>query len=190
MYFKCGSVVDARRVFDQMVEWNDVFSWTVMIAAYAKHGFPEEALALFQPNATNRYPTQSVHLCHCSPSLPKSAALEQGIEVHEEIIRLDFRLMPLWRNALVDMYAKCGSIENARDVFDKMRQQMWFPGQLRGSPEAFSTNAIGRCEAKLKTFASILPACAHLAALEQGMEIHGEIIRSGFESDVFVGVPL
>jgi pentatricopeptide repeat protein len=37
-----------------------------------------------------------------------------------------------------------------------------------------------------KTFASILPACANLAALEQGMEIHGDIIRSGFQSDEFV----
>jgi pentatricopeptide repeat protein len=46
MYAKCGSLADARRAFNQMPE-RDAFSWTVMIAAYSRHGFAEEALALF-----------------------------------------------------------------------------------------------------------------------------------------------
>jgi pentatricopeptide repeat protein len=41
-----------------------------------------------------------------------------------------------------------------------------------------------------KTFSSVLPACASIATLEQGMEIHGEIIRSGFQTDVSVGSAL
>jgi len=51
MYVKCGSLVDARRVFDQITE-RDVCSWTVMIAAYGRHGPAEEALALFGISAT------------------------------------------------------------------------------------------------------------------------------------------
>ena len=47
MYAKCGRIVDARRVFDRMLEKN-VFSWTSMIDGYGKNGFPDEALELFQ----------------------------------------------------------------------------------------------------------------------------------------------
>ncbi|CAL0309291.1 unnamed protein product [Lupinus luteus] len=47
MYSKCGRVMDARRVFDHMVEKN-VFSWTSMIDGYGKNGCPDEALELFQ----------------------------------------------------------------------------------------------------------------------------------------------
>lgn len=46
MYVKCGSLTDACKVFEQMPQPN-VCSWTVMIAAYARYGPAEEALALF-----------------------------------------------------------------------------------------------------------------------------------------------
>lgn len=48
MYAKCGSLLDARRVFDQITE-RDVLSWTVIIKAYARHGLAEDALSLFHP---------------------------------------------------------------------------------------------------------------------------------------------
>eukprot|EP01018_Ginkgo_biloba_P022532 Gb_14918 [translate_table: standard] len=116
MYAKCRSVVDARRVFDQMSK-RDVFSWTVMIAAYTRDGLAEEALTLFhrmqqagiQPN---QFTFASV--------LPACANLATLKEVHEEIIRCRFECDVFVGSALVDMYAKCGSIENASDVFEKM----------------------------------------------------------------------
>jgi hypothetical protein len=57
-------------------------------------------------------------------------------------------------------------------------------------PKLFSTNATKGVKPNSVTFASILPACANLAALEHGKEVHEDIIRSGFQSDVFVGMPL
>lgn len=38
-----------------------------------------------------------------------------------------------------------------------------------------------------KTFSSVLSACANFAALEQGMEVHGKIMKCGFQSDINVG---
>ena len=46
MYAKCGSIKDARLVFDQMSE-KDVVSWTAMISGYSIHGHGEDALTLF-----------------------------------------------------------------------------------------------------------------------------------------------
>eukprot|EP01018_Ginkgo_biloba_P034730 Gb_12555 [translate_table: standard] len=228
MYAKCGNLIDARRVFDQMPE-RDVVSWTVMIAAYSKHEHSEEALTLFnQMKQTNVQPNQFT-FASILPACANTVALEQGMEVHEDINRSGFQSDLFVGNALVDMYAKCGSIENARYMFDimpqrdvvswssmiagyaqnghldealKLFQEMSQPnvipwtamisgyaqyGHSEEAVEFFRRMQLAGVMPNSKTFASVLPACANLAALEQGKEIHEEMIRSGFESDVFVG---
>eukprot|EP01018_Ginkgo_biloba_P031662 Gb_20547 [translate_table: standard] len=119
MYAKCGSPVAARRFFDEMPERN-VVSWTVMISAYARHGLAEEALTLFcQMQRTSIQPN---HLTFASvlSACANMAALEHGNAIHEQVIRTGFKLDVSIGNTLVDMYAKCGSIEIARRVFDEM----------------------------------------------------------------------
>eukprot|EP01018_Ginkgo_biloba_P014274 Gb_03222 [translate_table: standard] len=258
LYAKCGSLAEARRVFDQMVK-QDGFSWTVMIAAYARHGPAEEAVSMFyQMQQTGIRPDRFGYASVLS-ACANLGDLQQGKEIHDEIMKIQFQLDVIVWNALIDMYAKCGSIENARHVFDEMPQRnivswnamiagyaqnehivealklfnempekdavSWntmiaayaHNGHLEEALTMFKkmparniiswTAVIAGCaqnghgeealklfrQMKLegvkpnsKTFASVLPACADMAALEQGMEIHEEIIRSGFQQDVFV----
>lgn len=120
-YAKCGTVVDARRVFDQMPK-RDVCSWTVMIAAYSRHGFPEEALILFRQMRQvgvepNRF-TYSSALSACTIL----ASLKKGLEIQERIILAGFQYYVSVANALIDLYAKCGRIETARHLFDRMSE--------------------------------------------------------------------
>eukprot|EP01018_Ginkgo_biloba_P007732 Gb_21237 [translate_table: standard] len=194
MYAKYGSLVDARRIFNQMLE-RDVCSWTVMIAAYSRHGLAEEALRLFhQMQQTGIQPNQHT-FASVLPACAKLAALEQGMEIHEDIIKRRFQFNVIVESAIVDMYAKCGSIEKARELFDKMPQRnavSWNTmiagyaqnGQSVEALRLFRWMQLAVVKPDLKTFASVLQACANLAALEQGMEIHEDIITSGFDSDV------
>eukprot|EP01018_Ginkgo_biloba_P024054 Gb_37629 [translate_table: standard] len=122
MYTKCGSLVDALRVLEQMPVRN-VVSWTVMIAAYARHGLDQESLALFyRMKRAGTQPNQFTFVSVLS-ACANLAALEQGKEVHEEINRSGFQPNVFLGSALVDMYVKSGSIENARQVFDKMSKR-------------------------------------------------------------------
>jgi len=124
MYTKCGNLADARRVLDQMPVRN-VVSWTALISAYAKHGHNEEALALFyemkrkgaQPNEFTFVGTLSA----CA-NMGKRV-LRHGKGIHEEIKRIGCPVNVFLGSALVDMYVKGGSIEDARDVFDKMHER-------------------------------------------------------------------
>eukprot|EP01018_Ginkgo_biloba_P002727 Gb_38068 [translate_table: standard] len=196
MYAKCGSLVDTRRVFDEMPK-RDVFSWTVMIAAYSRHGLAWEALALFhEMKQTDIQPNQFTY-ASVLPACAHLAALEQGMEMHDEIIRRGFHFDVFVGNTLIDMYAKCGSQEKARDVFDKMHQRdvvSWTAlitgyvqnGQGVEAIKLFRQMRQEGVKPDLKTFASVLPACDNFAALKQGMHIHEEIMRSGFQSDVFL----
>eukprot|EP01018_Ginkgo_biloba_P034802 Gb_21843 [translate_table: standard] len=116
MYAKCSNLADARRVLDQMPKRN-VVSWTVMIAAYAKHGYGEEALTLFDQMQRSGIQPNQFTFAGVVLACPSLAALEK---VHEEITKSGFQSNVFVGNVLVDMYVKCGSIDHARHVFDKM----------------------------------------------------------------------
>eukprot|EP01018_Ginkgo_biloba_P039317 Gb_36398 [translate_table: standard] len=122
MYAKRGVLVDARRVLSQMPERN-VVSWTAMISAYTRHGCGKEALTLFyEMHRTGTQPNEFTFVS-VLPACANLGAIEQGKEIHEEIIRNGFLSNVFVGNALVDMYAKCGSVESARKVFNKMIQR-------------------------------------------------------------------
>eukprot|EP01018_Ginkgo_biloba_P002764 Gb_31266 [translate_table: standard] len=196
MYAKCGSLVEARRIFDQISK-RDSFLWTVMIAAYARNGLAEEALALFhQMRRTGIRPSRFT-FASVLPACASLASLEHGMKIHEDVIRNGFQCNVFVESALIDMYAKCGSIEKARDVFDKMHQRdvvAWNTmiaaytrqGLSEGALELFAQMQRSGTEPDQFTFSCVLPACANLGALEQGMQIHDEIIRSGIQTNVFV----
>eukprot|EP01018_Ginkgo_biloba_P001220 Gb_33294 [translate_table: standard] len=194
IYAKCGSLVDACRIFDQMPERN-VVSWTVMIAAYSRHGCAEQALKLFhQMQKAGIQPDQFTF----AGVLRACADLAALKEVHKEIIRSGFQADMFVGNSLVDMYAKCGNIEKARYLFDKMRQRnvvSWTAmmagyaqnGQGEEALKLFRQMQLAGLKPNSNTFASVLPACANLAAVK---DVHEEIISCGLESNVFVGSAL
>eukprot|EP01018_Ginkgo_biloba_P019613 Gb_41545 [translate_table: standard] len=122
MYAKCGSIVNARRVLEQMPERN-VVSWTAMIAAYARLGCGEEAVALFaRMQRTGIQPNQFT-LVSVLPACANLASVEYGKEVHEDVIRTGYQANVYVGSALVDMYVKCGRIEDAHQVFDRMPER-------------------------------------------------------------------
>eukprot|EP01018_Ginkgo_biloba_P002462 Gb_38483 [translate_table: standard] len=122
MYTKCGSLVDGRRVLDEMPERN-VVTWTSMIAAYAKNGCGEEALELF--NHMQRTGAQPNEFTFASilRACANLVALEHGKKIHEGVIRSGFQSDVFVGNALVHMYVKCRSIEKAHHVFEKMPER-------------------------------------------------------------------
>eukprot|EP01018_Ginkgo_biloba_P031739 Gb_11664 [translate_table: standard] len=122
LYAKCGSLADARRVLDGMPKRN-VVSWTVLIAAYAKHGLAEEALTLFYQMQRTGIQPNHFTFATVLPACASLAALEHGKEVHRQIIRSGSQSDIFVGSALVDMYVKCEDIENARQVFDKMPER-------------------------------------------------------------------
>eukprot|EP01018_Ginkgo_biloba_P002617 Gb_35466 [translate_table: standard] len=196
MYAKYGSPEDARRFFDQMLI-RDVCSWSVMIAAYSRHGFAEEALTFFHQMQRTGIQPNEFTFASVLPACANLTALDKGMEIHEGITRRGFQFNVFVGNSLVDMYAKCGCIEKARSLFDKMsaRDVVSWTAMIAGyaqngqSVEAlnlFKQMQLAVVKPDAKMFASVLSACANLATLEQGMEIQAYIIRTGLQSDVFV----
>ena len=200
MYVKCGSMMDARLVFDTMGK-RDIISWTAMIVGYAQHGQCEGAFEMYrQMQQVGMKPDQITYMsilnaCACP------TALECGKEVHADIIDAGFQSDVRVGNALVNMYAKCGSIRDAQLVFDKMGNRdviSWTTliegyGQHGHQKEAFEVycqmQRVGLKPNQI-TYMSILNACSCPTALECGKEIHAHIISARVQSQVRVGTAL
>eukprot|EP01018_Ginkgo_biloba_P013168 Gb_21055 [translate_table: standard] len=196
MYAKCGSIKNARTVFDKMYQRN-VVSWTAMIAGYVQNGQPVEALKVFRQMQLVGMNPNANTFASVLPACANLAALEEGMEIHEEIIRSKFQCNVFVQSALVDMYAKCGNLQKARDVFDKMYERnvvCWTAiiagyaqnGQAVEALQIFRQMQLAGVKPDRSTYASVLPALANLAALEQGTEIHEDIVKSVFPSDVIL----
>jgi len=109
MYSKCGNLLDARQVFDEMSERN-VVSWNAMISGYTKHGQWRKALHLFsEMQGANVQPSHFtfgsvLRSCAGVPSL------EHGLQIHGNVLKLGIESDVFVASALVDMYGKCGDV--------------------------------------------------------------------------------
>ncbi|CAK9867651.1 unnamed protein product [Sphagnum jensenii] len=195
MYAKCGHMEDALRVFNKMPS-RDVVTWSALILGHVKYGQGQKALELFrqmQQEGVQPDPVTFVAVLNACASV---SALEEGRRAHEQIIRNAFV-----GSSLVDMYAKCGSMEDAWRVFCKMPSQdvvtwtamilgyvRWGQGEKalelykRMQQEGVQPNAV--------TFMGVLNACASLMALEEGRSVHQQMIQCGCHVDTFVGSSL
>eukprot|EP01018_Ginkgo_biloba_P030286 Gb_21437 [translate_table: standard] len=197
MYAKCGNIEDARQVFGKMSK-RDVVSWSAMISGHAQNGYADDALALFHQMQQADIAPNSITMVSVLSACAQLTALQQGKWIHDYMIRSGFVLDVSVRTALIDMYAKCGSIEFAHQLFDKMYKRdviSWNAmiagyaqnGHANDALTLFHEMQLANLKPNLVTMLSVLPACAHLAALQQGKRIHDYIIRSGFEADASVG---
>lgn len=150
LYWKCGNIDQARRIFDMMdrrdlvsrnailsayisagriheaksifyqMPTKDMASWTVMISGLAHLGLGEEALRLFNLIRQNGLEPCDYAFSGAITSCAVLAALEQGRQLHGQLIRLGFDSSLSAANALITMYARCGVLDSAHTVFNTM----------------------------------------------------------------------
>ncbi|AEE86786.1 putative protein [Arabidopsis thaliana] len=182
-YAKQGNVEAARALFDSMCE-RDIVSWNVMIDGYAQHGFPNDALMLFQKLLAEGKPkpdeiTVVAALSACS----QIGALETGRWIHVFVKSSRIRLNVKVCTGLIDMYSKCGSLEEAVLVFnDTPRKDIvaWNAMIAGYAMHGYSQDAL-RLFNEMQgitglqptdiTFIGTLQACAHAGLVNEGIRI-------------------
>ncbi|XP_059656361.1 pentatricopeptide repeat-containing protein At2g13600-like [Cornus florida] len=120
MYAKCGSVACAQEVFDGMNERNMV-TWNSLITCYEQNGPADEAIKIFVRMMECGLEPDELTLASMVSACASLLAIKEGHQIHARIVKVEkFRDDVVICNALVDMYAKCNKINEARWVFDRM----------------------------------------------------------------------
>ncbi|MQL90642.1 hypothetical protein Taro_023236 [Colocasia esculenta] len=187
-----GDLEAARRIFDRMPV-HDVVSWTAMISGYAQGGQPRRALALFKAMPSEVYPDE-VTMVGVVSACAALGDLETGAAVHQYADEKGFGWMVSLRNALIDMYAKCGCMEKAREVFEATERKTQITWNtvisayaVHGNDEAAlqlfrritTDDDNGLVKPDEATFLAALGACAHSGRVEEGRRILESMDRHG-----------
>jgi pentatricopeptide repeat protein len=200
MYANCGSIDDALQAF-KLASRHDLVSWNAMITGYAQNVHGEKALNLFCEMQHSGLKPNQFTFVSVLKACAIQEALDQGKQIHSYILKLGFEAQIFVGSALVDMYAKCGSIEKAHRGFDEMPEKdmvSWttlIAGYMQnGNGEEVMSLFCQMEHAGIKpnqyTLTCVLRACASLAGLEQGKQVHGHIYKIGLNMDVSVGSAL
>jgi pentatricopeptide repeat protein len=126
MYAKFGRLDFALQVFDQMPVRN-VVSWTSVISAYMKNGHIDAACQVFQSMEFEGVQPNEVTLVCMLSVCTALECLELGQRFHDYVVQFDFELVAAINNSLMDMYMKCGNLEEAYHVLSKQSSITWAP---------------------------------------------------------------
>nr|KYP39482.1 Pentatricopeptide repeat-containing protein At4g21300 family [Cajanus cajan] len=197
MYSKCGNLFDARKLFNIMPQ-TDTVTWNGLIAGYVQNGFTDEAAPLFNAMISVGVKPDSVTFASFLPSILKSGSLKHCKEVHSYIVRHRIPFDVYLKSALIDIYFKGGDVKMARKIFqqntlvDVAVCTAMISGYVLNGLNIDAINIFrwliqeGMVPNSL-TMASVLPACAALAALKLGKELHCDILKKQLGSVVNVG---
>ncbi|XP_041002609.1 pentatricopeptide repeat-containing protein At5g39350-like [Juglans microcarpa x Juglans regia] len=200
MYMNCGEKEAARQVFDTMREWS-VVSWNTMINGYFRNGCPKEATMIFNWMMDVGVEPDCATMVSVLPACAYFRDLVLGRRINALLEEKGLGKNIAVKNALVDMYAKCGSMDEARLVFDNMgeRDVVTWTTMINGyilNVDARSALALCRLmqsdgvRPNSVSIASLLSACGSLCSIEYGRCLHGWAIRQKIESDVIVETAL
>ncbi|KAH7661954.1 TPR-like protein [Dioscorea alata] len=216
MYCNFGKVDEGRYVFDRVSE-KRLGIWNAMISGYAQNGLYEEALDQFiqvetiaslMPNATTL--ASVLPACVCSETFPDKES------IHGYVVKRGLECDKYVQNTLMDMYSRVGKLDVARRIFNGMEARdvvSWntmITGciicghfseafhllsqmqRTRNTDDEIDTDAVVHTNYKPNNISliTVLPACAILAALAKGKEIHAYAVRNFSSSDVAVGSAL
>ncbi|KAA8520509.1 hypothetical protein F0562_014765 [Nyssa sinensis] len=179
-YAKLGSVNIARALFDEIPE-RDVVSCNAMMAGYVQHGHCMEALKLYHDMLSERklYPDVATLLIALS-AIAQLGHIDEGITIHRYIEENRFILGGRLGVALIDMYSKCGSIENALLVFEDIKEKS--VDHWNAMIGGLAIHGLGELAFELFmemeklsvnpddiTFISVLNACGHAGLVKEGL---------------------
>jgi pentatricopeptide repeat protein len=176
IYSKLGELQEALGVFNEMASGDSVV-WNSIIGGLAQNSDGDEALNIYKSMKKAGFPPDQSTLTSVLRACTGLALLELGRQVHVHILKFDRDL--ILNNALLDMYCKCGSMEDANFVFTRMLEKdviSWSTmiaglaqnGFSREALKLFQSMKDSGVKPNYITILGVLFACSHAGLVEDG----------------------
>ncbi|WVZ08544.1 hypothetical protein V8G54_021890 [Vigna mungo] len=198
MYTKCELFMYAMALFNSM-QYKDVVAWNTLINGLTKFGDPRLAFEMFHTLQLTGVQPDSGTMVSLVSACALLDDLHLGTCFHGNTIKTGFEPDVHVKVSLIDMYAKCGNLFSAENLFqlikhvkDEVPWNVMIAGYLHngGADEAICTFNQMKLESvrpNLVTFVIVLSAVSYLSMLREAMAFHACIIRMGFVSSTLVG---
>ncbi|KAM0974210.1 hypothetical protein TB2_017075 [Malus domestica] len=191
VYCRLNEIELARQLFDQSKE-KTLASWNAMISGYTQNGLTETAISLFR-EMMSEFSPNPVTVTSILSACAQLGAISLGKWAHGLIKSKNLESNIYVLTSLVDMYAKCGSIVEARKLFDSMTEKnvvTWnamisaygLHGDGHEALKLFTEMLHSGISPSAVTFLSVLYACSHAGLVREGEEILDHMVHNhGFE---------
>ncbi|WJX36591.1 hypothetical protein P8452_24450 [Trifolium repens] len=194
LFFKYGTVNEAVHVFESVEHKQDALYHT-MLKGYAKNSTLCDALCFYLRMQNDEVMPVVYDFAYLLQLCGKKMELEKGREIHGQVIVNGFEYNLFSMIGIMDFYVKCGEIDDAYKVFERMPEKdlvSWTSLVAGYAQNGFPERALdlffrmqeGDIKPDSVTLVSVLPAVADLKDLRIGKSIHGYALRLGFESKV------
>ncbi|XP_008797883.1 putative pentatricopeptide repeat-containing protein At5g40405 [Phoenix dactylifera] len=194
-YARTGRIDVAEELFEGMPE-RDAISWSTMIMGYVQGGILEKGLKLFREMVDKGEMVNEAALVTVLSASAQLGLLENGQFIHSNIKARNFPITLAVGTALVDMYAKCGSIKLSKQVFDGMPQRDVFAwnamvcglathGMGKEALELFQRFLNEGLRPTSVTFVGVLNACSRAGLVAEGRQYFKSMIEDyGIEPEM------
>ncbi|VFQ84996.1 unnamed protein product [Cuscuta campestris] len=190
MYMKLGKVWEGCRHFDEMPNKN-IVSWTAVVTGLVHMGYNNEALMYFSEMLEDGIKYDSYAYAIALKACADMEYLNYGREIHARIVKEGYGTGSYVANSLSTMYNKCGMTYHGMCLFEKMSLKdvvSWTTiitthvqsGQDKLAIQAFLRMRDCNTRPNEYTYAAIIAACANLARLDWGKQLHSIVLHTGF----------
>ncbi|KAK6136816.1 hypothetical protein DH2020_029439 [Rehmannia glutinosa] len=189
LYINCDFVNDAYSIFGE-INKKDLVAWTLMLRGFSKSGNWRKTIEHFNNMmGVDNIKLDSISLITILSGCSCSGALQQGRRVHALVIKTGFQGDIFVGSAVIDMYANCASIRDAKRYFELMEEKdvACWNALISGYGMIGSGNEAVELFLKMKhsginpdesTFVSVLCACSHAGLVDLGLQIFDHITEN------------
>ncbi|XP_058188041.1 putative pentatricopeptide repeat-containing protein At2g01510 [Rhododendron vialii] len=197
-YVKSGNLSKAQDLFDQMVDRTAV-TWTIIIGGYSQHNQPKRAFELYaEMRSWGTDPPDHVTFATLLSGCDDSISGKVVVQVHADIVKFGLSSTLIVCNSLVDSYCKCHCLDLAFGLFKEMpaRDSVTFNALITGYTKDVKNQEAILLFIEMQTlglkptdftFAAVLCASVGLENVALGQQVHGFVVKTNFDRNVFVG---
>lgn len=201
LYAETGCITECKKVFSLMPEYDQI-SWNSMIGAFTdSDASVSEAIGYFIGMMRAGWSLNRVTFINILAAVSSLFLHELVRQIHVLVIKYDFMDDTAIDNAFLSCYGKCGKMIDCETIFSRMSEKdevSWnsmISGYIHNEllPQAMDLVWLMLQKGQRLdcfTFATVLSACASVATLERGMEVHACGIRAFLDFDVVIGSAL
>lgn len=178
---KSGDIATARKLFNEMPE-RDSISWGTLVAGYAQSDQPDKSIEMLGYMMRSNISPDNTALVSALSACAQLGDIDQGRTIHDYITRNRIRIDSYLCTGLVNLYAKCGCIDTAIELFHTSPEKnlhswnamivgMSMHGLGKLSLDYFSKMVQSGVKPDSVTFLGVLVGCSHAGLVNNALQI-------------------